>query len=121
VGIRVLQAAVVAVIVFAATLASATKLALPGIHGESDVADEAGAVTMLLRSALSRDARTLVQPDELPERMTAATAPATLAKIGADVAIFGELVREGTGLRVTLILVDAEGQSEGRPRAWRRR
>jgi len=112
VGIRALQAAVVAIIVFAASLASAAKLALPGIHGESDVADEAGAVTMLVRSALMRDARTLVQPDELPERMTAAAAPATLAKIGADVAIFGELVREGTGLRVTLILVDKDGQSK---------
>ncbi|MCX5743484.1 MAG: serine/threonine-protein kinase [Proteobacteria bacterium] len=108
-----IRAAVVALLTLLALVvpAAANKLVMPDLHGEADVADEAAAVSMLVRSALMHDTRTLVQPDLLPEHLTVALAPATLAKIDADTAILGELVREGTGLRVTMILVGREGAS----------
>ena len=58
-----------------------------------------------------RDTRTLVQPEQLPAKMTVGTAVSALLKASADTAVLGELVREGTGMRVTLIIVDKDGSS----------
>ena len=94
-------------LVLGATDARAEKLVLRDVHGEADVADEAGAVTFLLRSALAKDERTLVGP--VPADLTVATAIPLLTTIHADHALLLELAREGTGLRITIAIVDPDG------------
>src|SRR3954463_7956759 len=82
--------------------AAAENLAISNVHGEPDVAVEAGAVTLLVRTALAGTDRTLL---ESPPKLTVEDAGSVIAKIGADHALLMELSREGTGLRLTLVIV----------------
>src|SRR3954471_9039480 len=82
--------------------ARAERIAITNVHSEADVADEAGAVTLLVRTALAGNDRTLM---EAPTGLTVPDAGPVIQKIGADHALLMELAREGTGLRVTLAIV----------------
>jgi len=93
-------------IVVAGNTARAERIAVGDVHGEADVLDEAGAVSLLVRSALAGSDRKLVDP---PPGLTLSTAPAALAKGGADHALAIELARDGTGLRATVVIAGAEG------------
>jgi tRNA A-37 threonylcarbamoyl transferase component Bud32/tetratricopeptide (TPR) repeat protein len=84
----------------------AERIAVGDVHAEDDVADEAGAVSLLVRSALAGSDRTLV---ELPKGITLASAAGALAKAGADHALLIELSRDGTALRATVVVVSGGG------------
>ena len=94
-------------LVVGATRAGAEKLALREAHGEADVADEATALGLLVRSALAKDERTLVEP--VPAELTVPGAIPLLASLHADHAVMIELGRDGTGLRATIAIVDPDG------------
>ncbi|MDB4959000.1 MAG: hypothetical protein JWO36_6569 [Myxococcales bacterium] len=89
--------------------ARAERLAITNVHSEPDVADEAGAVTLLVRTALAGNDRTLL---EAPTGLTVAGAGAVIAKVGADHALLMELGREGLRLRITLAIVGTEGEPD---------
>ena len=81
--------------------AHAERLAISEVHGEADVADEAGAISLLVRSALAGPGCTLLP---VPGNFTLGGAPALLTKINADHALLLDLARDGTGLRLSLAI-----------------
>jgi len=100
---------VVAVAVAAWTPASAGTVAVGDVHAEIDVADEAGAVTLLVLTALAGPDATLVP---VPPDLTIGTAPALLTKGSIGHAVLMELSRDGTGLRLTLAILGADGSRD---------
>ncbi len=87
-------------------VADAKKIAVGHVVSEADVADEAGALTLLIRSGLVGDDRSLV---DMPPDVTLRGAVAALTTVGADDGLFLDLGREGTKLRLTIVLVALEG------------
>lgn len=99
----------VAVIAWFELTATAGTIAVGDVHAEVDVADEAGAVTLLVLTALAGPDATLVP---VPPDLTIGTAPALLTKESIGHAVLMELSRDGTGLRLTLAIVGADGSRE---------
>ena len=97
--------AVVGLLALLVSTADARTLAIGDVHAEADVADEAGAVTLLVRSALARNTTVVTWPDDV----TLAAASQLLVKRTLDHGVLMELSRDGTGLRLTLAIVDADG------------
>ncbi len=85
---------------------AAHSIALGEVHAELDVADEAGAVTLLVHSALTGPDASLVS---MPADLTLENAQALLTTASVQHAIVMELSREGTGLRLTLAILGADG------------
>ena len=97
--------ALFALLALATGTASAEKVVVPDLHASSGlVDDEAIAVTLLVRSALSRDAGSTVVVDKFEPGESAAACK----RLGADHAIVGELTSD-KGLRVELSIVDPAG------------
>ena len=94
--------AIVVVLATTARPAAAEKIAVPPAHGEADVADEAVAVTLLVRGALAYDPATLVAADQ---HVALAGAAAACGALGADRIVLVEVARDGTGLRATIAMV----------------
>ncbi|MBA3391468.1 MAG: serine/threonine protein kinase [Deltaproteobacteria bacterium] len=103
-ALRVLTVALL--LVLTGSVADAKKIAVGHVVSEADVADEAGALTLLIHSALVGDDRSLV---EMPADLTLSGAVAALTKVGADDGLFLDLGREGAKLRLTVVLVALEG------------
>ena len=107
---------VIAAMLAIAGRADAGRLVVVDTYAEADLADQAGAVTLLLRAALDRPGHAVVTADEL----RAAKIPLArldqlgplkegLAALGADGVIACELARAGVGVRGTLLAIDKDG------------
>ena len=97
----------------------AQKVAVTDFYGEADVRDEAGAVTLLLRSMLGGDrvqvapraeleaafARAQVQHAGPVRRLTIDQLRDLLVSTGASAVITGEVMRSGPGLRATALVL----------------
>src|SRR5688572_6135612 len=100
--VATLRVIAVALLVVLGGTANAGKIALGSVSGEPDFADEAGAITLLVRSALAGDDRQIV---DAPAGFTVGEALVMLEKIGADNAVLMDLGRDGMKLRLTVVVV----------------
>ncbi|MDQ3333616.1 MAG: protein kinase [Myxococcota bacterium] len=101
--IALLRVVAVAVCVAAwSGTATAGKLAVGNASAEPDLADEAGAVTLLVRSGLLGDDRVLI---DAPAGITVGAALVMLEKAGAEQAVLMDLGRDGMKLRLTVVVV----------------
>jgi predicted Ser/Thr protein kinase len=82
--------------------ADAGKLAVGNTSAEPDLADEAGAVTLLVRSGLMGDDRVLV---ETPAGITVGAALVMLEQAGAENGVLMDLGRDGMKLRLTVVVI----------------
>ncbi len=94
--------------------ASAGTFGLSDVHGEADVEDEAGAVTLLVRTALAKAGQTII---DVPSGTTLETAPAWMATSKAQHVVVVDLARDGTGLRATTVVADGKDLHVARVRA----
>lgn len=92
---------ILVIVTMIAGTARGEQLAISEVRSEADVADEAGAISLLVRSALAGPDRALLA---VPPNVTVGSAPATLAKLGAERVVLLDLAREGTGLRLSLAI-----------------
>ncbi|MBA3819332.1 MAG: hypothetical protein H0X17_10600, partial [Deltaproteobacteria bacterium] len=101
-----------AVVVLVAALgssAAAAKLAVGRVSAEADVADEAGAVTLLVRSGLLGDDRTVI---DAPPGLTVSTAATVLPPLGAEHGVLLDLGRDGLQLQLTVVIVGLAGDPD---------
>ena len=106
--VAMLRVVAVAVLVAAwAGTASAGKIAVATVSAEPDLADEAGAVTLLVRSGLLGDDRMLI---DAPANMTVGGALLVLEKAGAEHAVLMDLGRDGLKLRLNVVIVATKAQ-----------
>ena len=104
--VAALRVIAVAVVVTAlAGTAHAGKLAVAKVSAEPDLADEAGAVTLLVRSALAGDDHVIV---DAPADITVGAALGMLEAAGAQHAILMDLGRDGLHLRLSVVIVALE-------------
>src|SRR5882672_5412939 len=89
--------------------ARAERIALTDVHAEPDLAAEAGAVNLLVRSAMTGEDRTIL---EAPSGLTVGAAPAVIQKLAVDHAVLMNLDREGSALRVIVAIVATEGEPD---------
>src|SRR5688500_956430 len=101
----------VAVLLALGGLAHAGKLAVSNVSAEPDLADEAGAVTLLVRSGLLGDDRVVV---DAPPNITVGAALVELEKTGADHALLMDLGRDGIKLRLTVVIVPTKQPPVGK-------
>jgi len=87
--------------------ARAGKIAVANVSAEPDLADEAGAVTLLVRSGLMGDDRALI---DAPTGITVGGALVILEKAGADHAVLMDLGRDGLKLRLNVVIVATKAQ-----------
>ena len=118
-GARRLSALVVVAVLALASPARAQKVAVTDFYGEADVRDEAGAVTLLVRSMLGGDrvkvvpraeleaafARAQVQYAGPVRRLTIDQLRDLLVSTGASAVVTGEVLRSGPGLRATALVL----------------
>jgi tRNA A-37 threonylcarbamoyl transferase component Bud32 len=109
VGVRRWPVAVLIVLLAATPALAAKTIALGEVHSESDVADEAAAITLLVWSSLAGSDTTLAP---LPADMTLLNAPPLLTKQSLQFAVVMELTRRGTGLRLLYGIVGADGSRD---------
>jgi len=100
---------VLAVLVGLGGGAVAETIAVGSVSAEADVADEAGAVTLLVHTALVGDDRKLVGA---PPELTVGTAATLLPMVGADHGVLMDLGRDGLALRLTVVIVAAAGDPD---------
>ena len=94
--------------------AHAGPLVVVPAHGTADVTDEAGALTLLVRAALSRPDRPLatLSETETAEKWTIGTAQKRLPVINANAAVLMDVARDGTALRAAVVVISAGGKVE---------
>ena len=97
--------AIVALLATWGGVASAGKLAVANVSAEPDIAEEAGAITLLVRSGLLGDDRVLI---DAPGGITVGGALVLLDKAGADNAVLMDLGRDGMKMRLTVVVVSTK-------------
>src|SRR5688572_26717546 len=115
-----ISAALLAIALVAASReAHAQKVAVVDFYGEADVRDEAGAVTLLVRSALVGDRLQMVSRADLEAAFTRAQVQRAgsvrrfsldqlrdlLVSTGAGAVVTGEVLRSGAELRATALVL----------------
>ncbi|MBK9034398.1 MAG: serine/threonine protein kinase [Myxococcales bacterium] len=104
---------VVAAVAALAGDAAAGRVVVVDVRAEVDLDDQAGAVTLLLRTALDRAGRPVVAPGELARVALPIDQPAALgagmAALDADTVIACDLLRVGTSLQASILAVDRTG------------
>ncbi len=118
-GRRRLSALVAFAVLALAPEVRAQKVAVTDFYGEADVRDEAGAVTLLVRSMLGGDRAAVVPRAELEaafargqaqragpvRRLTIDQLRDLLVSTGASAVVTGEVLRSGPGLRATALVL----------------
>ncbi|MEZ4368756.1 MAG: hypothetical protein R2939_21135 [Kofleriaceae bacterium] len=95
-----------------ASEATAGRLLIPAVYAEADLADEAGAATLLLRGALDSETRPVIPAVEMAaykQPITLGTAQQSLKTFGADRVVWGHLDRIGSTLVMRASVIDETG------------
>ena len=110
---RVLVAAVALCVIAAPGVARAGRVVVLDVRAEAELDDTAGAVTLLLRSAIDGRGRAVVPPPELAKVALPIDQPPALAAgmraLDAELVIACDVARSGTGLSASILAVDATG------------
>ncbi|HUQ04357.1 MAG TPA: protein kinase, partial [Kofleriaceae bacterium] len=97
-------------VVAAPGLAEAGRVVVAETYAESDLADEAGGFTLLLRAALDVPGRPVVASQELRGVVIELDkVDAVMKKLDGDALVACDLERDGTGLRVSVVAVGRDG------------
>jgi hypothetical protein len=112
IGVRFAFVIVVAAVVSGHSIAHAGPLAVVDAHAEADVADEGSAVTLLVRHALTRPERPLLDTTATMQgpAWTTRNAAARSKQLGVDAVVLLDVAREGTGLIATVLVVTPAGK-----------
>ncbi len=99
------------IILSCARVAEAGRVVVAETYAESDLADEAGAFTMLLRASLDTPGRPVVASSELRGVVIDLDrATEVMKQLDGDAVIACDLERDGTSLRVSVIAIGRDGE-----------
>lgn len=112
IGVRLAIVSIVAVLVSEHGVADAGPLAVVDAHAEADVADEGSAVTLLVRHALTRPERPLLETTATMQgpAWTTRNAAARSKQLGIDAVVLTDVARDGTGLIATVLVITPAGK-----------
>src|SRR5688572_29896918 len=109
-GGRLALASSVIVLAALVGVAEAGRVVVAETHAESDLTDEAGGFTLMLRAALDRPGRNVVPSHELRGVVIEIDeVAAVLDKLDAEALVACDLERDGAGLRMSVVAVKRDG------------